>query len=90
MLQKNKTERDKKYLVWLRSQPCIRCSNPYTEAHHTSSGGMGIKGSDYDAIPLCHNCHMAVHQKYGKQGFWTPEQLKVIIAKLLDKYKGLL
>lgn len=86
---KSKTNRDPKYLKWLRSQACVVCSNTNTEAHHTSTGGMGIKGSDYEAVPVCHTCHMMLHNQYAKNSYWDENILKSIIERLLTKYRGL-
>ena len=87
VILKQKTPRDAKYLKWIRTQACTLCSHPQVEAHHTTSGGMGLKGSDYEAIPLCHNCHMQLHSVYGKGGPWTEEQLKLIVERLIRKYE---
>lgn len=50
--------RDKKYLAFIRQQPCLiyQCSADATASHMTT-GGRGIKGSDYHALPLCHHHH---------------------------------
>ena len=87
MLAKLKTFRDAKYLKWLRNQPCVVCQNPDTEAHHTTTGGMGIKGADDRAIPLCHYHHHDLHKTSGKAGTWPTEQLENIIQKLRTKYQ---
>lgn len=61
-LQKNKTPKDKKYLKYVDSRGCCvgeihgGCSGQVA-AHHTSTGGMGMKSSDYETIPLCHGHH---------------------------------
>jgi hypothetical protein len=51
-------DRDAAYRVWLREGPCVVCNaNPPSEVHHLDSSGMGTKGSDYEAIPVCRRCH---------------------------------
>lgn len=58
MLPKPKTPRDKKYLAFIRTLPCCDCGLPGpSEAHHIFTGGMALKCSDYDTVPLCRGCH---------------------------------
>ena len=72
---KTPTERDVKYIKWIRSLPCIVCQFPApSDPHHTETGGKGIKASDYTCIPLCHMHHQMVHI-FGKQTF--QEQMKI-------------
>lgn len=58
--------RDPEYLRWVRTQPCVlkflfRCWAA-TEAHHASvDHGLGQKGPDRAAVPMCRVCH----------GLWT-------------------
>ena len=64
---KTKPVRDKKYLAWVRTLPCAVCGKPGpSEAAHQrilQGGGMGMKPSDYEAIPLCMACHAFEHTK---------------------------
>lgn len=42
------------------------------EAAHVrilGGGGMGMKPADYDAVPLCKDCHTEQHSK-GERSFW--------------------
>lgn len=83
MLPKPSTPRDKKYLAFIRKQPCCRCGSKFQiEAHHTSTGGIGLKGSDYDAVSLCFFCHknMDNHRKDSIPG------LQSIITRLRTLY----
>lgn len=80
------TQRNSMYLNWIRRQPCLKCSTIPCHAHHTESGGMGIKGSDYSAIPLCAYHHATLHATTSKRGDWTTEELKVILEELRSKY----
>ncbi len=60
-------ERDRQYLDFVRCKPCIVCgrSSQRCEAHHlndiTLGGGMAKKVPDYYAVPLCRDCHQALH-----------------------------
>jgi len=83
---KVKTPRDKKYLAWIRTQnSCISGDSPPCEAHHTnlSGGGMGIKGSDYEAVPLTFFEHKQMDNKRKDD---IPN-LQAIIERLNAKYK---
>ena len=56
--------RSEKYLEWIRTHTCANCEHPETIAHHVlkyTDGGKGLKPSDYYTVPLCHHCHMAIH-----------------------------
>lgn len=54
------------YLEWIRQQACLACGhNPAGEAHHTGRSGMGQRPDDAQAVPLCHACHMALHDLRG-------------------------
>jgi len=71
---KIKTERNNKYLNFIRGHDCIDCGWPHElgriEAHHIYTGGMGIKCSDYDTVPLCgsgaRGCHKNADKTPGK------------------------
>jgi hypothetical protein len=62
---KTKAARDKKYLAWIRTLPCAVCGKPGpSEAAHQrilQGGGIGLKPSDYESIPLCTDCHHIEH-----------------------------
>ena len=51
-IDKEKMDRDLKYLAFVRSFPCMICGNQ-SVSHHSEAGGMGLKGSDYSAINVC-------------------------------------
>ena len=72
---KPKTNRDKQYLEWLKTQPCVGCGQPKTPdfdiTYAHKGGGMAIKGPDNEALPLCtgvEGCHESEHQ--GAEFFW--------------------
>ncbi len=44
------------HLEFVRALPCCMCGAPApSEAHHVES--RGARGSDFYAIPVCHDCH---------------------------------
>lgn len=89
------TSRDAKYLAWLRELPCVACGRTSTDSYCSQAahvrvggdGGMGLKPSDYRAVPLCFMCHRAQHD-YGERTFWERAKLdpQVVIATLLVRY----
>jgi hypothetical protein len=81
-----KTPRNMDYLKYIRTQPCCQCGIRYNiHAHHTETGGMGIKASDYSCVPMCSNCHTILHDTTRKDNIRNVQQ---IIARLLANYKG--
>lgn len=84
LISRPKTPRAPEYLQWLREQPCHICGTRYVvEAAHTGSGGMGLKPSDWDAIPLCEECHRTRPNSYHTLGarawreFWDVDLAEV-------------
>ena len=62
MLEKPERREDSAYLDHVRTYCCCACGKQEAEAHHLLGGGMGTKGSDYSAVPLCRVCHAEAHQ----------------------------
>ena len=63
------------------------CGDPHTiHAHHTKTGGIGIKGSDYTCVPLCPHCHNEVHQHKGKK-IAEDDILDYVIESLQEIYQ---
>lgn len=61
--------KSKKYLDWVKTQPCVITGVYGVDAHHISAvglGGMGLKPSDYLAFPLCREYHDELH-RHGAQ-----------------------
>lgn len=61
---KPKTERSDRYMAFVRTHSCCSCFRSATraiEAHHAGKGSMGKKASDFTCVPLCTECHRAVH-----------------------------
>lgn len=59
-------------------------------AHHVrlgSNSGIGLKPSDYRALPLCSFCHDELHQ-HGEADFWTQHAImpEAEIAKYMIMY----
>lgn len=60
--------RDRKYLDWLRDQPCILTNWRATEASavdpmRIGTLGKGIKSSDDEALPVRHELHVMAHNQ---------------------------
>lgn len=74
---KPRTPRSAAYLGWIRDQACCVCYNgaPSQAAHVRigGHGGVGLKPSDFRAVPLCARCHGIQHQ-YGERSFWAGSQ----------------
>lgn len=59
-IPKNKPIRNKKYLAFVREQPCCACGLLLdNQAHHfgRTGKGIGVKASDYEVVSLCPKCH---------------------------------
>jgi len=84
---KQKTPRSKAYLDYIRSLSCCVCQYRPTEPHHASTGGTGMKGSDYDTIPMCRLHHAEYHQ-FGKVTFYHSHgiDLLALIQRLNRNY----
>ena len=84
---KPQTYRSKKYLSYIRSLACVICDSPGAHAHHTVTGGKGLKGSDFKTVPLCIHHHIEVHGT-GKDTFQEKYNIdfKDIIIKNLEDY----
>lgn len=84
--QKNKAHRDRKFLDWLRDQPCaVTMAPPPSDPAHTfkstGGGGMGLKSGDCYAVPLSH----AEHDKQGRVGELTYWRIAVAQNDVLLK-----
>ena len=88
--------RNKKYLEFIRKQPCILTGiiaheyDPVVAAHQGILGdkGTSIKTSDYTAVPMLDSLHKLEHQQ-GQATFWGkyPEiDIRTEIVRLLIKY----
>jgi hypothetical protein len=55
---------DRAYMDWVKQLKCVSCHAPADDPHHpygTQYKGMGTKVPDYWVIPVCRNCHDALH-----------------------------
>jgi len=63
---------NKKYREMVQLKRCFACQKPGpSEAHHVTwaeARGMSKKVSDYLCVPLCPDCHRAVHNPVG--AYW--------------------
>jgi hypothetical protein len=64
----NNLMRDPVYLGFIRTRVCSFCFSTPVEPHHVfkhfpqiGGGGVGLKGSDYLAVPACRRCHSDIH-----------------------------
>ncbi|MFW5386193.1 DUF968 domain-containing protein [Yersinia sp. 2542 StPb PI] len=81
----------RKYLQWVKSQPCCGCGNGDCDPHHIighGQGGMATKAHDLFTFPLCRNCHDELHanqreweEKYGNQ--------IVLLFRFMDRSIGI-
>jgi hypothetical protein len=86
--------RDRKYIEWVRTQPCAVCSSfRWIEAAHTGGRGLGQKADDTRCIPLCRAHHqkgnLSLH-KLGPVRFALLYHLEVaeLIRELQEMYLG--
>jgi hypothetical protein len=91
-IPKGKTTRSAKYLAYIRRQPClISGCRGKAEAAHTGRHGVGIKASDFDAVPLCTEHHTLSAHSYHALGerpfakFWGLD-LAATIERLNKKF----
>lgn len=83
--------RDAQYLNWIRSLRCAACGRePRSEAAHVGRAAMRQKCSDYETIPLCHQCHRTGIYSYHAAGKRTFAAMYCIdYGALVAKYNGL-
>ena len=64
------------------------CEGP-NHAHHVTAGGMGMKCSDFDAVPLCARHHQILHDS-GKQTFEAKYAVDLLAEarKLVSPYRA--
>lgn len=72
---------DPAFIGFVKTKPCLRCGAPHgIDAHHEGiiPGFDGRRKSyiDYQALPLCHHCHLEVRHKVGYETFWGTMQIK--------------
>ena len=91
---KDITPRNKKYLEWLKTQPCAypgcnRFKDEYMDivpAHQNLDGGfMAGKSNDMYALGLCSEHHVLEHQQ-GSKTFWNGIYKEKLIIDNLIKF----
>lgn len=82
MITKHKPARSEEYLDYIRRKPCWVCQGN-SEPHHTGERGVGQKGSDFSAMPLCTKHHRECHDM-GKDTF--QERYEVVLAEAVAKW----
>lgn len=66
----------RKYLNWVKRQPCCSCGAPADDPHHAIGlgvGGTGMTAPDSMVMPLCRPCHNRIHgdkEMQGRQWEW--------------------
>ena len=59
---KPQTYRNSKYMQFIRELPCCVCGRMPSDPHHfkeKGKGGLGLKSSDLQCIPLCRGHHQS-------------------------------
>ena len=83
-----KSIKDRKYLEWVASHPCLVCGGPAGQAHHVRFGqaaGMGTKPDDYRSIPVCAKCHDKIHNwKLDANDIGREEILECMLYLLIE------
>jgi hypothetical protein len=83
LLPKPTIEECPEYLGWIRSLRCVRGHWGPCHSHHQpgqDKGGMGLKVSDFRALPLCPECHDAYH-RHGRSTFWGEIDFEALILQ---------
>ncbi len=92
---KVKTYKDQDYLKYIRTLECVVCGGSPCDAHHTDNSGLGKRGADHRAVPVCHTHHMEMTSVgKGKRSFeekydidWRAVRLRCLAGYLLEKYQ---
>lgn len=79
--------RDRRYLDWLRTQPCIVSGvcGPSVDPAHISTMGKGIKSSDDECLPLLNSHHKWAHD-HGEMTFWRTQAPDWLLRAALKAY----
>ena len=92
LIPKNPPHRDRKFLDWLRTQPCFITGmqshdNEVVVPAHTGNSGRGIKAPDKHSLPMTQSLHLRSHNE-GVLTFWLDVLAKnpVILNELLANY----
>lgn len=77
---------DKKYLAWIRKQPCFHCGRYGVNPHHT------VKKNDHMTLPACFNIHRLLHdipysewhEKFGFDKETLKEMASIYYARYVE------
>ena len=90
---KEKTPRDRVFLLFLLTRECELRGKLHGPCcgdliyHHTSTGGTGLKGSDYEAVTVCFGHHELFDNATKRGiGIFTEPELKRTIARNQIEY----
>ena len=92
IIEKDKRVLAPKYLIFVRSLPCVVCDSPKTAPHHVVGHGFSggaLKPDDYLVIPLCNKHHTGdegVHRGHKSWEFQYGSQLVMCVDTLLMAY----
>ncbi len=76
-----KRVRDKDYLRYVASLPCLVCGRRPTQAHHlrfAQPRALGRKVSNEWSVPLCLTHHRALHDSGDEESWWQERHLDPI------------
>ncbi|WP_227720568.1 DUF968 domain-containing protein [Yersinia proxima] len=82
---------NRRYLQWVKSQPCCGCGDGGCDPHHIighGQGGMATKAHDLFTFPLCRICHDKLHDN---QRAWEEEHGNqiVLLFRFMDRSIGI-
>ena len=87
--------KDKEYLKWVASNPCILCQDTRCQAHHITFAmprGISQKVGDQYTVPLCYKHHHQLHNcGLSEREFWAKIDIDPLpIAKIFyDHHKNM-
>jgi hypothetical protein len=92
---KKRTGKDKNYLAWIHTLPCVVCAQAQrspTEAAHVGERGLSQKCPDRETLPLCGEHHRTGKESHHvlQKAFWAHHKLDrdFLIAFLQVKYEA--
>ena len=92
LIPKNKPLRDKTFLRWLAYLPCMKCKYVgATQAAHLKRGGVGMKGGDDKARPLCcvRKGELGCHEKLDQHleiHYWNENLERALSMKIYETW----
>lgn len=86
------TPRDKRYLRFIKLFPCVCCGKEGSiDPCHFGDHGISIKASDYDALPMCRQCHneqgKSAKRFAERKGLNLPELREYFLHIYKQKYR---